>query len=496
MCLHKEKFQEIENWKEIPLELLDMNIEFENISQLKDKNESIQRIFDYFFNNLSLLDTYLKFNPLVKFLTFMKEFFFMWKIGKFESKILKKESMKELENEFKKIEINFTLYFEDHWINKLKRNLKLYRNAPFEVKENAKIGEYVMIRCPGYLRFANEKICCDDEFVDILVISPKFHKCYKYLSTRLKSKYAYQYVTTSASLLNVPVSSITKDLVYAMYESKPDVFDSKLSHCIPEEFFEDQEFIDKLITFDSFTFLHVNNSCLNYIPLKSVIEILSSKPHEYYYLEGDLCSNMEVLKIVIKSNPNIYQSYPEPTKSKEVDTFMEVNPLVFSYLDPKLQTKERFKLFLQCKSANKQYSPQFPQELSLNDELFQFGLNESIENLSFFSPENKNYLQAVSKHVKFFQLEYLRKEMKDKSSFIYYYSRNELNIFHYLKYKIFGICKDFLSGEWISLNLISFNPEEKEILNEIFMLTRGLYCRLTNRDEKISKFDDIQFHFE
>jgi hypothetical protein len=203
-----------------------------------------------------------------------------------------------------------------------------------------------------------------------------------------------------------------------------------------------------------------------------------------------------VVRMAVKGNADFYKSVLEPMKSNEVDTFMEANPLIFPHLDPSLQSKERFQLFLQIKNKKKFSSPfQIPKKLE-TEELFQFGLNESIENLIFFSPENKNYLQAVVEHVKFHQLEYLRGEKKSEYSFIYFYTRNCLTIFDVLKYKIYGFCKDFLSDEIIPLDLITVQPEEREILTEIFMLTRGLYCRLTNRDEKLRRLDDIQFHVE
>jgi hypothetical protein len=486
ICVNKLEFQNVD-FEEFSPFLLDlMNL---NINEMKEN-----------FVNLSLkypdlLDLCLQFQPKLELFQVVKDWILMMEKEKFK---LKMKYFNNLKEKMKEIEIKFPQYAEDYWMKKISSNFPLYKHCPLHVKQNKNILKFILQGVPKYFRFSDISLRDDPEIIEMIRKYPNiYYQAYKYLLESERIKYAEEFVTIHpVCFKHVPSIAKTKELAIKMYEIAPTYkLTLNITKKIPPNFFDHRDFIKKILEC-IYSLDVIPLKILRNIPKDVLVDYLSKNSSQYSSLYSDYQRHdKDILEVVIQNNPHMYSRFDQhvTTSSTLTEFLFEVNPCIFHHLLPKFQTEERCKIFLQTQHDRKFEKFQFLKlsiEISENKELYEFGLNESIENLIMFSPSNENYLQFIVKHIDFSCLKYLKSKQYDNFNHDYLHNFQSMKFF--LEKKIFML----IPISFISLEFIEFKEEEDEILCEIFMKLRRMYVGLSYKNsKKVYQWNDVQFKF-
>jgi hypothetical protein len=485
ICVNKLEFQNVdfEEFSPFLLDLMNLNI-----------NEMKENFINLSLKYPDLLELCLQFQPKLELFQVVKDWILMMEK---ENSKLNMKYFNNLKEKMKEIEIKFPQYAEDYWMKKISSNIPLYKHSPLHVKQNKNILKFILERVPKYFRFSDISLRKDPEIIEMITKYPNTNcQAYKYLLESERIKYAEEFVTIHpVCFKHVPSVAKTKELAIKMYEIAPSYkLTLKITKKIPANFFDHRDFIKRILEYTNSLHL-IPFQILRNIPKDILVDYLSINSSQYIYLYSDYRRyDEDILKAVIQNNPHMYSSFDQyvTTCSTLTEFLFEVNPCIFHQLSPNFQTEKRCKIFLQTgyKFENFKFI-KLSTEISENKKLYEFGLNESIENLIMFSPSNENYLQSIVKHIDFSYLKYLKSSKQD-DNFNHFYLHNFQSMKLFLEKKIFML----IPLSFTCLEFIEFKEEEDEILCEIFMKLRRMYVRLSYKNStKVYKWNDVQFKF-
>jgi hypothetical protein len=489
ICLNPEKFQEFLKVKQIPLVLLDLSKE-----KISDRE-----LFEYFFpSRIDLLDAYLRVNPDLKLFQKLKSLFEEWHVEN-EQEVEKKWKIK---GEIKEIESKLNGFFEDYWIDRIKKNPKLYKSSPQEVKNNKKI----LLAFPTNYKFASDELRKDDDLIHQLIDHKYFYLIFKSLpkSYRMQRKYALLAIKSSTKCFkHIEKSIIDKEFILKMCEYHPesDEISKDVVLHFPTELFKDTELVVKMFFYTNFEFSTIPIEC------RSIPEIataaLKQVGFNYIYLGENLKDNLEYVKCLVRFYPPYFQNYvPNAIKSdpKIIRELIEFNPSLFSEVGEEFQTKENFIICLE-NFENSNYpinKNKIPHEFKISSDLMEFGIQMNPKTLICFSEENEFFPYGLLKHIKLLRREFERKTSKVQSFEEFYFSYFP-NLEKYLKTEmILETKKDknkfYHLEHFDEISVLKLIGDSK-IFRKIGLCLNGIYECLSYDDEKIGKLNDLEFKF-
>jgi hypothetical protein len=467
------EFSQVAEWEEIPFILKDP----------KQWTFSNLELFNYFSSRFSLLDSFLKVNPDPNILEKVKDGFLKWKKVSKE----KEGDLNEFENQFKELKQKIEIYFQDFWIEKVKKNPKFFKNAPFEVRSNRIINMIVLNHSPRYLKHSSEEIQNDQKIFSFLKQKPKFKISYPFLSLKYRSD-------VSIALEMVPFKQFKyfnpdifdKEFIKKVFELPQDSIHSSFFQILPMKFYGDEEILDLICKHPYFCFKKLP---WHFYHKKSLI--LKIIPHHrdiYLLLPLDLRMDIDFLKefVQIRYNYSRYLSDEILSDWNLNLKLLEFNDLIFFDLKDDFKNEESFKVFLRVRTSmmlSKNDMESIPETIKTNSSLMKFAIDLAVNKEGFhypfdvFSLKNEYYPYAIAKHIKYSLEIYL---FENGVSSNYWY----LDWFHesseYLKSKIYLLGNFYSqrhleeSGD-LDLKEIYVKEGESEILKDICLCISRIY---------------------